>query len=858
MFTPRPGRDPRLAELDRALAGLEAGGPAPAGAGRADPYRAGRSALDRLDAVLALGRVDLHLPFHDWVRVRTAEFGPVAACVGGPVGTGPWGPRDLQPLPPGTPVVLWRPPGTAWWAVLCALPPAGAAGRVPDYLQMGGNTGLKRTPFWRALSALPGADAHDFAGGRPLDQAGGERGVLSAGGCGYWVSDFQAEVRAGEEAALTLLPFDGGYARLAGRQFDLLTGAYHLQVRDDEGECRLVAGDAVYPWELVGRSGPGQAFAQPVDPAESQTRPTGKGPVDLTEPRLRPFFRRVRYGGYLGQGGLTVVQLPPADGPGVFGQADARVGVVVSHTSLAGGRTELAADSFVVGRRVSLPAPADVWPAEHPAGDDAAAGGYRASGVYGDGPAHDPDSDRPDLRRAGDLVALLRRRVEWGVGHPFRLHEKDWALPADGAGPLGEALGPLDYSDLAAGGPVGLPEPVEHPVDHRQTGRYRPVENLTAYLPDGEVGTVDGGGGDDWADGAGTRRISQPGDVVVQAGRRFVVMADEIVFKANRAVELSTSAGSIRLKAETDVEVLAGNGGAGGVLVESRGAAGLVDGKATATTPRLSGVTLASREAPVSLAGAGVYLRTGGGAGDGDVVLDAPGGRVVARADTVELAPLDRLLVPVGSPDAPDVVHAFTAAQVTLDAPVTAGGLSFDRDADLVVTGTASVGGDVLVAGGLFVDPDQGGEAPADLADRIDRVVAAAGRAADLLRAAAEAAWEAVRTRLLTPGRPGDPASVLSVFRFRHRDDPAGADYRTGGLTLTEPRYQRLARAGLAGAGSPWVEPDVATPEGPTQPWPGRTAWTLAPTLARGEGGDAVPAQAGWLFTPPPPPPEPS
>jgi hypothetical protein len=422
---------------------------------------------------------------------------------------------------------------------------------------------------------------------------------------------------------------------------DLVSAAHELLARDDEGEVRYVEGHAAYLHEALGLADPSGPTAQTFSDQDAQyDRAVAKVDGFDGVADTRPFYRSLRYGGYLGQGGYRSVQLPPPGGSRHrHGDPRPAPTVFVESLGLAGDLFVGSARSFTFVKRNSLPSPVERWPAEHPEGDDARAGGYKAAGIHGSGPEHKvkaleppPGADRPDLLRAAGVLDWVAYSSAWQAGHPFRYHEKDFDTPDDGAGRLGRAVAPLDFSKVRDGGPVPLPPAVPVKVDHRYGEvDYYPNESGFAHLPGGEVTGWDGFGGDDTRAG-GDRQIAVPGTLYLTAGRAVVISAPQVIIKGQDSVDVSSAEGTVVMKAELDFRILGGNSGRGGVLVESR-SVGLDQNNEKPDPDRTTGIVIKAPSAVTAIDGLQVYVRSLGG----DVMLDASKGDGAVRSEGYEV-----------------------------------------------------------------------------------------------------------------------------------------------------------------------------------------------------------------------------
>jgi hypothetical protein len=260
------------------------------------------------------------------------------------------------------------------------------------------------------------------------------------------------------------------------------------------------------------------------------------------------------------------------------------------------------------------------------------------------------EPDRPDLLVAQlfDLHAHLFNRI---AVRPFTAHKKDWSLPDEGgfAHKESDPTAAASLSGVYMPKPVGgqsplasryvfdMPTQLDVDVDPSTKSRYYCSRSFVELLPDGGVAIEDGYGSGIYMTG-GNIRLTCAGDILMQPGRSLVAMCgDDVALRAGTSLDLSAAVGDVRVKAERNLHMLAGNGAMGGVLVESRSApiahdAAFLSGK-LGEEALTGGIVLAVRSGtPLVLRGSDIRLIAEGttdGNGvprnDGAIILEATG-----------------------------------------------------------------------------------------------------------------------------------------------------------------------------------------------------------------------------------------
>jgi hypothetical protein len=848
--------DRRVSELDDALRITEvAAGVLPGLAFARDPARAGQVLAHALSRPghFGVGLVVHALPYLHWYKVQMGDgAGWIRAQMGVDTGLVPVGPRSVTLVPPNSKVLVYQPHGLGHGIILCVLPPTITDARVvcPDWVSQGGQSGLKREEAHKfpAKQTAGHGGVLDWSANRPLDGTAFERGWITPTGLAVLIDDFMVQVRVDETCGLFQTLFDG-YCRLAGRQLDVESAIHEERARRDEGEARLFRGVATYPWEALGLYAPGVDFTAEYD-AEAVQYEKARGAVDLPEDGddTQPAYRYVEYGGYEGQGHLRAV-VRPARTAGRRRMADREqdVGLFRESVGLDGGYTLASAKRVALVKRAVVTVPREIRPPEHGDGDDAAANNYRFSGQFGTGPEHrvrDPRvlGDLKHLRRVAGVLDLVAYAVNWQALHPFHYHRGDYLTPQERESPFGRTTDVLDFAALADDPYMADPSPRPLRIDHR----YGDVdffrrESFLVLHDDGSV-QLGCGFGAQLAFFGGAARLEAPGRLELVSGTDVVVLGSQIVGRAKGSVDFSSSEQDVRLKAEKNMQLVAGNGGQGGILLEAKG-----PGTRQKYENRIgedvisSGVVCKAADSVVALLSKDVYARTGGAElGEGDILLDASRGKRRVQAYGSEFnvytpRGVNFYLGPVEETSTVDKTYHFGDATAVMDVRLLLGGrLIGYRDSGILIDGGV-YGTKSFATAGVMADR-RGlmlGRVPDTFAGQlVSALDQAAESVAGLNRVGEELHRLSVVEKYYQPEQMGNEALLGAVhFSFRDADDEG--QYRTQRLRWAESRWQQLARFGLGAGGVRWAERAVEYQGRELFPWPGRRKWRDEPAFLR-------------------------
>jgi hypothetical protein len=388
-----------------------------------------------------------------------------------------------------------------------------------------------------------------------------------------------------------------------------------------------------------------------------------------------------------------------------------------------------------------------------------------------------------------------------------------------------ETSAPLPQTDTQwqpmPGGAEIVVAPGQPPV------RFYNVSAGISIMPDGYVVITDGWGGQ-IVMGGGNMVLSCPGDIYRLPGRNDVVLAPgDAIVRAKHDVDISSSRGNVRVKADTNLSMLAGNSGAGGVLIESKG------------------VNVANAELGAKSMHTGIAMKSAG-----DIVQTATGGIQRNAGQLADFASVETSRI-----DSIDIVttsmlvgteknkYLFSESMMLIPADIIAQGnmhlkgrTRFGGWVYIETEGLFSVNA-VVAKGGLLTSGVS--QASSDkIEDPFDRKNRLPGETAenpstvrDVINAREAKALESVLKydvkawKVYNDGIGKRYANLAAMtFSFRFDGEYFG---RKAGVGFTLPAAMWQQRLDAAGGSAGWYEPGVGTgPLTTTAPYPGLEAWT--------------------------------
>ena len=802
---------------------------------------------------------------------------PMMAAALSPTSQSPIGATEINTYTPGTSVLLYIHNDLSNAIILGAVPPVALRGKesIHDFIHQASRNRVDEA-HKQYLKFADGGGVVNWSTWRPFDSTNaGEWGAITTTGLKVTLDDFMVQMAVNEFTGVFGFYHDQ-LLRIGGYNLQTWTAGHERDAYMDQAEYNDTQGYAPYPWEAIGSLQPGQDAIQTYD-ASAVMMAKGRpyyGSWENKYENQQPFHRTQNFYGYYGQGRRTVVCAPPTgqtwwtykftaggDAPDPFestvqstragkrvaakGEAKETqneeqppIGLSEDNTGLDGRRFIASAKGITLTKRLLLPVPARLRRPEDGNGDTQ--DNYKFAGMYGGGEEHTITGDleatdkHPHLQRAAGVLDLHGYLFNYAGLHPFHWHAKDyktWEQSELEHAQYNHVV--PNYSSLK--GSMYLSEPGHQSIkiDHRyNTQNFYASESFISLLEDGGV-VIGDGYGSEIRMTAGCVTISAPGDVWLKPGRNAQVWAGrDCIIRADKTVDISATEENVRVKAEKNVMIFAGNEESkelGGVLIESRAQAPVYAFDAPGDGVVFGGIVLKAKKAEIVGLAKNIYLRTVGGIDGlddvpvGNITIDANRGEgtIMTRAKSMfhYIDDLDGNVFHAfrDSPDAAvAVVNAFGRYKTYLngalftDGPIVADGK--DNGYSFMARNNIFINkGHIFTFKGGPATPCQG-ECESDVNDVVDEVQKIINK--DLPEALQKAHDEGWVPLWYDDHRPGEKTTMRDIeFSFR-RDE----DYRVDEFELFEDRWQQMAR--LAGQEmDKWEEKPVKVASG-TETWP--------------------------------------
>lgn len=522
----------------------------------------------------------------------------------------------------------------------------------------------------------------DQSNWRPYDATmAGEWGAMSSTGIRVAVDDFMMQAAVNEFCGIYGFYHDN-MLRVAGYNMQVWTAGSERDAYMDQAECNDSQGYTPYPWEGMGVLIPGPPIIEEYEPGcyhcfkEKPYYSRWENKHEFAQ----PYHRSQVFFGYLGQGMRQLVHAPPPGKerwtykgvPGPTGetpfdslveprrgesgggfdygceggpdklkdhQEEPVYGLSEENKALDGRLFIASAKGVHISKRILLPFPQRIKRPEDYKNGDEAEKNYKAASKYGSGPEHDitgtiktTDDQYPNFQRAAALLDLHGYLYNYAGLHAFYWHEKDYKTWEQQELPYAKTNQKIPKFNRLLGKMYLKEEiPVNFKIDHRYDKKgqqkFYETESFISLLEDGGIVIGDGYGGEIRMTG-GCVFISAPGDVWLKGGRDVQAWAgNDVIARANKTVDISATEKNVRIKAERNVLVLAGNETSdreGGILLESRSKTTIYDFEKCGDEILFGGVVMRAPKSNVVALAKDIYLRTGGGEVEkGDIYLDA-------------------------------------------------------------------------------------------------------------------------------------------------------------------------------------------------------------------------------------------
>lgn len=707
---------------------------------------------------------------------------------------------------------------------------------LPDSIALRSCVGIVQDPM-HYTNVVQVSGIGNFSLGRPLDTLPGDWGSINELGMAIALGKLVALLRASDLAKVEAFWGDD-LLRLTGYNFELYSAAREEHRLDDEGEFADVALSTPFIWEGAGIKAPGTA-------SRTNKTPVKAGNYFAT---VEPFKddqliipREVRLRGYLGDIERKWVCAPPE---GVSVETFSRTtppytGLSEMTRHIDGTVSIRSAREIILEKTIKIPVPKVVKSAEDPQGDNRT--NYKAAGLNDPQAKKEPfiwGSDEANIRSVqaiDESIWFHNRFAAVGLG----LHKKDWYLPEEreissvGAGTF--------YSkQLNAGHQFLLPlsDFASIVIDHRQGHQvrfYRTRSGLRLH-DDGSV-TIEDGYGSQIKMTGGAIFLTAVNDVWIQPGRSAVVWAPfDAIVRAGNCADLTAAKGDVRIKAEKNLQILSGNSGSGGCVIENRAtnpsaASGYANTGAQVVG---AGITLKAAESSIHSFSKQLYLGVKPDDAGSVVTLDGGEGTLFLRGKNLTERLTGARVTLFASETEPDKRVLYVGKRlVMISSSLEVGGstriVPVQGNGSLEVSGSLKVHGGGIFGKGVATNGSfaqaKGGIFVGKMKTAIDFGTPPAALAAQM-REQIEVVGGPVETLNTAIGENPDTSPANAEFQRKVGVSMRSTqDMRLGeSFVLYESRWQQIVR--VKGGGRTWDEPEVKDPQGnPTRPHPGQEAW---------------------------------
>ena len=645
----------------------------------------------------------------------------------------------------------------------------------------------------------------------------GEWGRMTENGTAVFVDSFMSFIRADENCGFWAFWHDQ-LARIHGHNLQIRSPALDVNSFDDEDELSVITGVSPYLWESLGASKPGLQLAINRPEQVVQTIGSQYATGDLAVKGQLPFHRLTRFEGFLGQGFKQQLVLP-VQGPSIkaLDTPTPSPAVWEEHLALDGNYHLVSSQGIMIAHVPVFGEPVQKKLPEDATGDNRV-NGYDPAGLNGTqklapGPlGADGVAGIGTALKADDELAY---GMKWRSTHPFHYHSKDWQAAQDYATEVPQGYNALSYQQY-----LNKPDPQKLIVDHREEANYHPTLSFVSILRDGTV-VIAGPAGEEIRMGGGNIEISCPGDIQLRPGRSCITMAGrDAIVKAKSNVDISATDQDVRIKSENNMQLLSGNSGRGGMLIENKSKTASQDYTFTGTEVVSNGVVIKSTSAVVANA-PDIYIRAGLEDKFGSITLDAAKGKGVITSYATQTVTYveDSVVNHFGKPDKVQSSNYHGAIGTIISGSLQVAGPGFS-----IFNGGCIFNNHVVVANGnVFAEFSNGFLTSFDKKTKklIEEAFEDVKKAEKSLKTGGERFYKLLFTNFIYADNYFGNYEVMkrTGFSFRSTDQ-----CKVPGYVLFESRWAQRARAtGQELQG--WKEKSVQANEYKTYPFPGADIW---------------------------------
>jgi hypothetical protein len=642
----------------------------------------------------------------------------------------------------------------------------------------------------------------NYLQGRPVDLCDGDYVITNMLGGGFHTDAFQTSIRQSPDCGLWLFTMDR-LLRLVGRSIQEFSFAHERYIGADEQEVYGFEGMAMYPWEAYG------FFKQPNELYEKS-----KGFLKLKNDKSVPFYRTRRYSGFIGQGILQEVLVPPknvnGDNPFTSDSNDIPICVSREQALLDGTLLFESANAIHLVKHANIRTFKRINAIDNPQGDDTAGGDY----PFSQSPAP-PDRPNTNTSVTDQILWSVRKQA----GAAFAEHKKDFRKIEPDQQIFEKDVNVGKLESLKQNDHITNPPLTDLFVDERYKNiKINGSRASISLLPDGGI-ALRGSCGEEILLQGGNITLSAPGDIRIMPARSVVSLAgDDVVFRAKNSIDITATDNDVRIKAEKNLDMVGGMSGTGRTLLENK-AESFPSNKDVQNSEGESisghGLIFRARESMVGIFAKQIYARS---LERGNIYLDADhgNGNIKSVASQFDAIAASAICFGVGviaeQPEQTQNKNIQTLLAVTSTAVTVSSSLR--------VFENAAVQGRVSATQGCNANPSTkpvfDDNAVQSQNNNIENFQTRTG--------------DALNSQFYAEDKIGTDDAIKN-YTFSYR---TSSQCGSGRFEFKEPYWMELYGEGSCSAFVMWDEPIYKYREEVDQlPWPGYDAWAVNPSVVK-------------------------
>jgi len=430
---------------------------------------------------------------------------------------------------------------------------------------------------------------------------------------------------------------DDSLLRIAGINYQKITSGSYEEQLNDHGEYIEYSGHCLNPWESFGYY---HKPSSDIVEFNEKWMDLHNDARSFTEPvvqQAKPFHRVIELGGWLGQGKQSWILAPPADSKvAEYGKKEPDQKALSRIAQHSDGFLSIESSKGIsITKRGVLPSIQRIELTEDPLkGDTRDNYDFTHAQIVIKG---EPDFTATDTSKLMQSLMGIRDYAAYTLNYklvaPLLFHRKEWYVPE-----IRDVIKDTPVWDLSKKiKELHSRQLIDYPADwstrlENTEQKYTPAEAGLHLLPDGGVVLQDGYGSELRMSG-GQITISAPGGIWIRSGKDTQIWSGrDLNLRTRKHADLTTTKGSVRIKAEKNLELLGGNEGSrSGVVIESKGR-GSMDFTSAGEQIETGGVVIKTAKGTLSMLANTVFARAGVEGQGGGMMLDAGRGRLFTQS----------------------------------------------------------------------------------------------------------------------------------------------------------------------------------------------------------------------------------